>query len=72
MLILILELVTRDFILIKILKLATRDFSSWLNFKGITLIRKELGVQGLQPLSFCVVTVNDKHTDPRFKRKRRA
>ena len=28
-------------------------------------------VQGLQAFTFCVVTVNVKRTEPRFKRKRR-
>ena len=27
-------------------------------------------VQGLQAFAFCVVTINDKHTIPRFKRRR--
>ena len=27
------------------------------------------GVQGLQVFVFCVVTVNDEHAKPRFKRK---
>ena len=30
----------------------------------------EQGVQGLQAFAFCVVTVNEKHTEPRFKRER--
>ena len=29
------------------------------------------GVQGLQAFAFCVVTVNDEHTKPYFKTKRR-
>ena len=29
------------------------------------------GVQGLQAFAFCVVTVNYKYTEPKFKRKRR-
>ena len=29
------------------------------------------GVVGLQAFVFCVVTINDKYTEPRFKRKRR-
>ena len=29
------------------------------------------GVQGLQAFAFCLVTVNDEHTKPRFKRKLR-
>ena len=29
------------------------------------------GVQGLQGFAFCVVTVNDEHTKPRFTRKHR-
>ena len=28
------------------------------------------GVQGLQAFAFCVVTINDKYMEPRFKRKR--
>ena len=31
----------------------------------------EQGVHGLQAFVFCVVTVNDEHMKPRFKRKRR-
>ena len=27
--------------------------------------------QGIQAFAFCVVTVNDKHAEPRLKRKRR-
>ena len=29
------------------------------------------GVKGLQAFAFCVVTVNDEHAKPRFKRKLR-
>ena len=28
------------------------------------------GVQELKAFAFCVITVNDKRTEPRFKRKR--
>ena len=27
------------------------------------------GLQGLQAFAFCVITVNDKHIEPRFKKK---
>ena len=42
---------------------AVRRCSS--NFRN----RKTPGVQGLQAFAFCVVTVNDEHSQPRFKRK---
>ena len=32
---------------------------------------KKQGVQGLQAFAFCVLTVNNKHMERRFKRKRR-
>ena len=32
---------------------------------------KEQRVQGLQAFAFCVVTINDEHTKPRLKRKRK-
>ena len=35
------------------------------------LLKIKHGVQGLQVFAFCVVTANDKHTEPRLKRKRR-
>ena len=35
-------------------------------------LQKQQGVQGLKAFAFCVVTVNDKHAEPSFKRKRRA
>ena len=31
--------------------------------------KKEQGAQWLQTFAFCVLTVNDEHTKPRFKRK---
>ena len=34
-----------------------------------SLNNKKQGVQGMQAFAFCVVTVNDEHTKPRFKRK---
>ena len=43
-----------------------------LEFKSyFTELEKKQGVQELQEFAFCVETVNDKHTEPRFKRKRR-
>ena len=32
-------------------------------------MQEEQGVQGLQVSAFCVVTVNDNHMKPTFKRK---
>ena len=34
-----------------------------------SLNSKKQGVQGMQAFAFCVVTINDEHTKPRFKRK---
>lgn len=38
-------------------------------WKEIDQKKNQQGVQGLQAFAFCVVTVNDEHAKPRFKRK---
>ena len=37
-------------------------------FNLISILKQ--GVQELKAFAFCVITVNDKRTEPRFKRKR--
>ena len=38
---------------------------------NLLCLKHKQEVQGLQAFAFSVVTVNDKHTKPRLKRKRR-
>ena len=48
-----------------------RKFGGIMNKYQELDIDREQGAQGLKAFAFCEVTLNDEHTKPRFKRKRR-